>query len=228
MGIVSNEAFIDGEKETCRGVVAEILRTIRSSPTGKKRHQHNSNRTLYTELKRLGFSWQEIADEVAWNIMNARRHISYIDRLKAERDEAQSAFNQIQVNDIDKFLANLVFHHGKIYEQLQEEGNEVIQEIMKRRLETVMYPVSRLIQLQHSARDRFNNEVGAGKDHTNVKKIPLNRVTVQLCNIITRISGKPQYGIVGQLLFRSGLEENGTYKQMTARMKRRFSVGKSK
>ena len=224
MGIEISDRFIDGDLAACRRVVAEVLQIIRRSPTGKIRHKSNPKRTIYAELIRLKLGRRVIVDEVAWDIMNAVRHIAYIDRLRTQRGEIQKASNQLNVDEIDRFLGNLLFHHEEIFHQLIDEGHESIQAIMKRRLETVMIPAVRFVQLSKGAHDRFNRELEADESHTNVRKTPLNRVTVQLCNLFDGTTQQPRYGLVGQLLCSMGLEENGGYSQISKRMQRRYEV----
>lgn len=226
MGIEISDRFIDGDLAACRRVVAEVLQIIRRSSTGKIRHKSNPKRTIYAELIRLKLGRRVIVDEVAWDIMNALRHQAFIRRIRDRRDENHDKSARIKVNEIDKFLSNLLAHHDDVFSQLLEEGNEVIQEIMNRYLGTVLFPMVEVTRSLRSARDEFNREVEADGSHTNVRKVPLNRVTAQLCNTLISITGKPHYGLGGQIVFSVGLEEyeHATYRQRSKAMQRRFKV----
>jgi hypothetical protein len=62
-------------------------------------------------------------------------------------------------------------------------------------------------QVIRGLKDQIAQEFGVGEEWTNRKKAGLNAATTFLCCLFRKLTGGPQCGLVGQLLYRANLED---------------------
>ena len=210
------------DRPAARQITAQLLRILRTSPTGRKRQPTAAGKTLYKQLRSLGLSRHIIVHEITWDLMNSIRQEAYLNRLRNSKLQNVSATRALPPSTLDVFLANLMFDHPDEIDTLLNSSNKVVKSTTIEYLTEYLLPLTVLVKNSRVIDKKIATEYGVMQNHTNLPKIALNRGTACLCNGFIQWTGQPHYGLVGQLLYRAGLETFGEYSQLAARVQRRF------
>ena len=119
----------------------------------------------------------------------------------------------------------LLFDHPDEIDTLLNSNNKVVKSTITEHATEYLLPLTVLVKNSRVIEKKIATEYGVMQNHTNLPKIALNRSTAWLCNGFIQWTGQPHYGLVGQLLYRTGLETFGEYSQLATRVQRRFEHG---
>ena len=194
--------------------VAAFLEVVKDVPCGTTRR--GRTKTLYkaiADLTRTN-SQKPIGEKavmrLASEIVGFKAQVEYSKVLLDAKRDGKSRSAAPRNDFFISFIPMLAAQHGDLFLQIlgSVEPNwrrEILQtlelEIRRQGLQakTDLY--------LHSIRERIKEEFGVSEEWTNLPKVGLNAATVTLCGIFRELTGGPQYGLVGQLLFRADLED---------------------
>ena len=212
-----------------RNEVSTLLRQIRNCHCGKERYKNDPNRTLYRELRLAGISSSDISKGLIWELVNTKRFRQHLQRLQNVVKLAKSfrAEATMEMDDLDTFLFKIAADNPQLLENMEKElGPELKQELQARlvHLTTIVKVYLFSDEKMGKANEAYMRGKRIEEQHTNIPKTEINLATSRLCGFFVKAVGSPNYGLVGQLLYRAQLEEDGNYKQIAKRVQKRFET----
>lgn len=131
-----------------RQITAQLLRILRTSPTGRKRQPTAAGKTLYKQLRSLGLSRHIIVDEITWDLMNSICNEAYLKRLRNSKLQNSSATRALPPSTLDVFLANLMFDHPDEIDSLLNSSNKVVKSTTIEHLTDYLLPLTVLVKMK--------------------------------------------------------------------------------
>jgi hypothetical protein len=144
--------------------------------------------------------------------------------LKSELDEAATAKDKARskIGDLEALVAILVVHKPEVFDLLDELGCEKLRVKVLERGVKVLTRIKKANDSHSKAREAYRRQRWIGEVHRGAAKVELNQIVWLLCDEFRAATGGPHHGLVGQLLWATGVDpEEGSYEERRNRTKQR-------
>ena len=211
--------------------VAALLRVSENAPCGKV--SRGRDRTLYDEIAGLTHkdSQTPLGRQAVLRLANAmvgvKEQTNYGRVLVDSHKDLESRSPRTVGSLFESFITMLSSQHPNLLTEICETIDPGWRKSVLGAIEVDRSRKSfqgYLAQYRESIKRQIREEFGTGEDWTNLNKVGLNAATVRLCGIFRKLTGGPQYGLVGQLLYRAdledatGIEERDRYRKLAKRI----------
>jgi len=190
-------------------VVGAILEEIRKAPCGKKRR--NRDRTLYEEILALEGVTEKGIRAMCWMLAGIKEKKKTVEewRMLREKKGQIKKRTRARLSRSDSLPDNLSLLDA------YKAGAQMAEALIAS------------AQYDQACADYSEalSAVGIPAEHTNIPKWDLGLATLCLCIMFHQLTGSHQYGIVGQILFRAGLEgDEGIREDVYSKLRNRVKI----
>jgi len=156
--------------------------------------------------------------------VNTLDRIAVTRYLQSELAEAEKAKNRARskITDLEALVVILALHKPEIFDLLDELGYRDLRVNVSERTLKVMDRLKKASDRHLKRREAYRRQRWIGEVHRGAAKVELNQIVWFLCDEFRAETGGPHHGLVGQLLWATGVDlEEGSYEERRIRTKKR-------